>query len=157
MKKLAQLYLDAVQKGVHLEPELLDLEASLICVAGSMLDATEALKATFDPKDPKYAVRMQGAAKVARGLGEMARGALMSFDEKTTYSLADLRRFADALRASLPAIVARLDPSDRAATMEKLASLAANERDPALQASLASARRSWERHRNRSLSAVPAP
>jgi hypothetical protein len=135
-RSLAGVYLEAFQKGAPLGPETLALFQYLFSEADAVLDLADAFILTLDPTDPKYAVRMQGAAKVVSGIGEMARGAVMTLAEKTAYSLADLRSFAEGLRSSMPKLVARLDAEHRQEILDELTSARDAETDPGLKASI---------------------
>ena len=136
-RSLAGLYLEAFQHGAPLGPETLALFGFLFTEAASVLDLADAFILTLDPKDPKYPVRMQGAARVVNGIGEMADGAVITLGEKKAYALADLRSFTDGIRGSVPKLVARLDAEHRQEIVDKLTRARDAEADPGLKASIA--------------------
>lgn len=135
-KKLLALYLDGEKHGTHLEPELLGLTAMMVTEAAAMLDLSGAFIKTLNPKDPKYGVRMEGAARMTRGASEVARGCLATFTEKVTYSTVDRRTFAEALRGPFPKLIASLAAADRQEISAKLAEVIADEKDATLKDSL---------------------
>jgi len=135
-RKLLRLYLDGELHNTHLEPDLLALTAMTITETAAMLDLSDAYIKKLNPKDPKFGVRMEGAARMMTGLAEIARGCLVTFTEKFTYSTADLRTFAEALRGPFPKVVAGLAAADREEISAKLTEVVADEKDPTLKDSL---------------------
>jgi hypothetical protein len=81
---------------------------------------TDEFLATLDPKDAKYAVRLEGLDKTKVGLAGMAFGALITLGERSSFAARDLGELADCVAATFPAFFGWLKPDGRALLVDKL-------------------------------------
>jgi hypothetical protein len=129
-----KLYIGAVAQGYS--DEGVEVMAHQAAMWSRMLPLTDQFMATLSPSDPKYQVRMEGFAKMRRGVGLFIDGALITMTESRLYGGPALARFARHLKTSLPILVTVLPEERRPLVRKRLTELAAAVGDSQLEAAI---------------------
>jgi hypothetical protein len=129
------LYALSFPRGAIADSELVELMGMHFRGAVVMIALAREYAKTLNQQDPKYPMLIARCVRIKQGLASTVAGALQSFSEKATYRTTELRRLADYLQDTLPAIVAELSPeaqTDVLARIEKTRRSAATELGPSL-------------------------
>ena len=119
-------YLNAYLGGQVGGAEMVELFGAQLRTIVACFDFYDAFRATLDPGDPTYQVRLQGYDQMRSGVSTVLAGASTTLTERSAYRREDLLRLVDYLREVLPVVLPRLAPNTQAEIVKRLINLQNN-------------------------------
>ena len=133
---ILKLYVEAFFKRETGDSEVLEMQAATLGVGLLLLRLIDEIEPELKKGGPMSATRLQGVSHVRQGNLRMVRGAITSLTEARAYRTSERIRFIGRLQETVPAIVSKLEPGQRAEVVRWLDSLrgtaAHNDLEPAL-------------------------
>jgi hypothetical protein len=136
-KHLLVLYMESAKPGTAFDDETCQLIGYQLKVLAALIDPMEqVLHSALETSPGRW--RPESIAEFREGIGAIADAALVVMNQRQTYRVESRRQLATDLGATLKTLNPELPPTMRATIGSRLTSLAGDERDPQINAALAS-------------------
>jgi hypothetical protein len=132
---IMMLYYRAANSGEKVEKEVADLMVFQLAAASTGIELIDEYLPTI-PKDEKYKIRMEGFAKVKKGLTGMLDGAISSLSERTFYSDSSIEKMVQGIRAYYAGFIPILSETVRTEFRLRIEKLAAKESNASVKQQL---------------------
>ncbi len=133
---ICKIYLQAQVRDPRYVADLLRMQSFSLYAVAAQLDLCDQFTRTLDPRDPSYPVRIEGLAKMKRGLAIMVRGILLTLVENKGRDLETRRILANSFADVYPTIAVSLLPLSRKELDTRVAELVIAENDGVTRSAL---------------------